>query len=92
MLGLLVDSYCCASLSEAYQPHPSAGGREPCRPTAWRWVWQGAGQGADEEEAADVAQQVTGHVEEGHLGWSVLLYTSHPLFAGMLCKVNLVKQ
>ena len=44
------------------------------------------------KEAADVAQQVTGHVEKGHLGWSVLLYTSHPLFMGMLCKVNLVKQ
>lgn len=44
------------------------------------------------KEAADAAQQVTGHVEKGHLGWSVLLYTSHPLFVGMLCKVNLVKQ
>ena len=57
----------------------------------------GSGRGPVREpmrkkEAAGTAQQVTGHVKEGHLGWSVLLYTSHPLFVGTLYKVNLVKQ
>lgn len=56
-----------------------------------RWVWQGAGQGADQKkEAADAAQQVTGHVGGRPPGLEWVLYTSHPL-CGRPCKVNLVE-